>query len=56
MIILDLRSNPGGLLQSAQEVASRFVPEGKEVVLIEEKGRQQTALRSIVNRTRPRRR
>jgi len=51
-LILDLRANPGGLLQSAQEIASRFVPEGKDVVLIEEKGQQRTSLKSIVNRKR----
>jgi carboxyl-terminal processing protease len=31
-LILDLRSNPGGLLDQAVGVASRFVPEGKLVV------------------------
>ncbi len=31
-LILDLRSNPGGLLNQAVEVAERFVPEGKRVV------------------------
>jgi carboxyl-terminal processing protease len=50
-LILDLRANPGGLLQAAQEIASRFVPESKEVVWIEEKG-QKNALKSIVNRRR----
>ncbi|MCS6843164.1 MAG: S41 family peptidase [Caldilineales bacterium] len=34
-LILDLRHNPGGLLQSAVEVASRFLPDG--VVLYERK-------------------
>ncbi len=36
-LILDLRANPGGLLESAIEVASRFLPEGSLVVSI--KGR-----------------
>ncbi len=31
-LILDLRSNPGGLLDQAVGVASRFIPEGKLVV------------------------
>ena len=31
-LVLDLRSNPGGLLDQAVGVASRFVPEGKLVV------------------------
>ncbi len=36
-LILDLRNNPGGLLKSAVEVSSRFLPEGKLIVYI--KGR-----------------
>ncbi len=36
-LILDLRNNPGGLLNGAVEVASQFLPEGKLVVYI--KGR-----------------
>jgi carboxyl-terminal processing protease len=31
-LVLDLRSNPGGLLDQAVGVASRFIPEGKLVV------------------------
>src|SRR5439155_15520551 len=31
-LILDLRTNPGGLLTSAVEVSSLFLPEGKRVV------------------------
>ena len=31
-LILDLRTNPGGLLRSAVEVSSLFLPEGKRVV------------------------
>lgn len=37
-LILDLRGNPGGTLDSAQEVASRFLPRDKSVVIIVEKG------------------
>jgi carboxyl-terminal processing protease len=36
-LILDLRGNPGGILEQAIEVVSRFVPEGKTVVSV--KGR-----------------
>lgn len=36
-MVLDLRNNPGGLLQSAVEVTSQFVPQGKLVVYL--KGR-----------------
>ncbi|MFO0866602.1 MAG: S41 family peptidase [Gemmataceae bacterium] len=31
-LVLDLRNNPGGLLRSAVEVSSLFLPEGKNVV------------------------
>ncbi|MCS7209971.1 MAG: S41 family peptidase [Fimbriimonadales bacterium] len=33
-LILDLRANPGGLLDSSIEVASRFIPEGQVVVSV----------------------
>lgn len=36
-LVLDLRNNPGGLLQSAVDVSGKFLPEGKLVVYI--KGR-----------------
>ena len=36
-LILDLRGNPGGILEEAVEVVSRFIPEGKTVVSV--KGR-----------------
>jgi carboxyl-terminal processing protease len=38
-LVLDLRNNPGGLLRSAVEVSSIFLPEGKRVVST--KGRNQ---------------
>jgi carboxyl-terminal processing protease len=34
-LILDLRNNPGGLLESARRVASKFVPAGKIIVTTE---------------------
>ncbi len=34
-LILDLRNNPGGLLESARQVASKFVPSGKLIVSTE---------------------
>jgi carboxyl-terminal processing protease len=37
-LILDLRNNPGGLLVSAVEVSSLFLPEGKEVVSTKGRG------------------
>jgi carboxyl-terminal processing protease len=36
-LILDLRGNGGGVLDAAQEVASRFLPRGKAVVTIVER-------------------
>jgi len=37
-LILDLRGNPGGTLDAAQEVASRFLPTGKTVVTMVQSG------------------
>lgn len=37
-LVLDLRGNPGGLLDAAIDVSSRFVPRGKGVVIIVEAG------------------
>jgi len=36
-IVLDLRNNPGGLLNSAVDVSSQFLPQGKLVVFIRDK-------------------
>lgn len=43
-VVIDLRSNPGGLLESAVELVSRFV-EGKTVVTMKDReGRRSTAI------------
>jgi carboxyl-terminal processing protease len=43
-VVLDLRNNPGGFLDQAVDVASRFVPEGPVVHLVSRDGRVQTFL------------
>jgi carboxyl-terminal processing protease len=37
-LIVDLRTNPGGLLRSAVEVSSMFIPEGKDIVTTKGRG------------------
>jgi carboxyl-terminal processing protease len=37
-LVIDLRNNPGGLLRSAVEVSSLFLPEGKPVVVTKGRG------------------
>jgi carboxyl-terminal processing protease len=39
-LIFDLRGNPGGLLNIAQDLASRFIPSGKIVIVQERNGRE----------------
>ncbi len=50
-IVLDLRDNPGGLLDMAVDVASKFLPESSLVVTT--KGRRQDADRSYVTAEKP---
>ncbi|MDD5082934.1 MAG: S41 family peptidase, partial [Dehalococcoidales bacterium] len=42
-IVLDLRSNPGGLLQSVVDVASHFLKEGTVVDVVDNQGRHSTS-------------
>jgi carboxyl-terminal processing protease len=46
-VILDLRNNPGGLLDQAIRVASHFVPRGKTVVSV--RGRDEEDMREFRN-------
>lgn len=50
-IVLDLRDNPGGLLDMAVDVASKFLPESSLVVTT--KGRRQDSDRSYVTTEKP---
>ncbi len=43
-IVLDLRDNPGGLLDQAVDVASRLIPQGKVVVTEQDSNGQKTSL------------
>ncbi len=47
-LVIDLRSNPGGYLESAVSIASHFLPEGAAVVTEDYKGKQE----NIVHRSR----
>jgi carboxyl-terminal processing protease len=47
-LILDLRNNPGGLLDAAVKVAERFIPKGKVVVYT--KGRQPSQNLEFISR------
>lgn len=44
-LILDLRNNPGGLIDGAIDVCNRFLPEGSEIVSIQ--GRKNTPVEDI---------
>ncbi len=41
-LILDIRNNPGGLLNSAVEIADRFIPDGKIIVSTRGRGQNQS--------------
>lgn len=47
-LIIDLRSNPGGYLESAVSIASHFLPKGAAVVTEDYKGKQE----NVVHRSR----
>lgn len=49
-VILDLRNNPGGLLDAAVKVAERFLPEGKAIVST--KGRDEAQNSEMVSGSR----
>jgi carboxyl-terminal processing protease len=51
-VILDLRTNPGGLLESAIEIASRFLPENSVVVSIKEREGAPDVRRTLSGRYR----
>ncbi|MCC5843046.1 MAG: S41 family peptidase [Verrucomicrobia bacterium] len=51
-LILDLRGNPGGLLNAAVEVAGLFLPQGTLVVYTEGRGDEETRRREYVSRGR----
>lgn len=50
-IILDLRSNPGGLLQSAIELLELFIPKGELILFT--KGRTEESQQEFYSRTTP---
>ena len=48
-MVLDLRGNPGGLLTSAVDVASLFVPKGSDIVSAKGRGFPSVIYRSKTN-------
>lgn len=48
-VVLDLRNNPGGLLDTAIDMASDFIPEG---VVVKQQGRYTTEVRNVSRRGR----
>jgi carboxyl-terminal processing protease len=50
-LILDLRNNPGGLLNSAVDVSSEFLPPGKLVVSIKDRKGEKVEYRSSENKS-----
>lgn len=46
-IILDLRGNPGGMLDASVKIANKFVPKGPIVSVINREGKQETSNSSL---------
>jgi carboxyl-terminal processing protease len=46
-LILDLRGNPGGLLDAAIDISSRFIPAGRDVVIIVEAGGEKEVRKTV---------
>lgn len=53
-LVLDLRGNPGGLLESAIEVASQFLPAGSQVVSTEGRVASQSRVYRTAETAKPR--
>jgi carboxyl-terminal processing protease len=53
-LILDLRNNPGGLLEQAGEVAEKFLPRGQLVVSTEGRGAEHRSRYIASGKTKPR--
>ena len=45
-IVLDLRQNPGGLLDQAEKIANMFVPAGKNIVQVEDRSGNKQAVKA----------
>lgn len=52
-LILDLRGNPGGLLDAAVEIASYLVPEGSNIVSAKSKAGEEIVYRSTIHPITP---
>ncbi len=49
-IVLDLRQNPGGYLNAAVDISNLFVPEGKAIVQVQEKGEEPQITNAIAGK------
>ncbi|CAN0394602.1 unnamed protein product, partial [Discosporangium mesarthrocarpum] len=52
-LVLDLRGNPGGLLESAVDVSALLVPEGSNIVSVRGRNFQDVTYRSAQSPLRP---
>lgn len=49
-IVLDVRQNPGGYLDAAIEISNLFVPEGKPIVQVQQKGEEPKVTNAIAGK------
>ena len=52
-LVLDLRGNPGGLLDAAVEIASYLVPSKSDIVSAKSRNGEEVIYRSVIDPIRP---
>lgn len=52
-LVIDVRGNPGGLLDSVQEISEQLIPEGKPIMMMEERGKKREVFYGKADQKKP---